>query len=63
MNGPCQEMRGPERQILEERKQRIIVLLARMVHQRLIASRPDSREGEARKAYEFQGPLRDPLRR
>ena len=55
MNGHCQEIQGPGRPIPEERKQHIMTLLARMVHQRLTASRSARTEGTARKECERQG--------
>ena len=63
MNGQYQETRGPGRQIPEERKQHIMVLLARMIHQRLTASRTNNPEGAARKGCEREGHLRAPLMR
>lgn len=40
MNGYCQEIRGPERLIPGERKQHIMMLLARLVHQWTVVSLP-----------------------
>lgn len=54
MNGQYQEIRGPERQIPEERKQYIIVLLVRMIHQRLTASSAATKESATRKELERQ---------
>lgn len=55
MNGHCQESRGPGRSIPEERKQHIMTLLGRMVHQRLTASRSTRTESAARTERERQG--------
>ena len=55
MTGHCQEIRGPGRPIPEERKQHILVLLARMVHQWLTASRSARTESAARTERERQG--------
>lgn len=55
MNGHCQESRGPERTIPEERKHHIMTLLARMIYQRLTASRSAQTEGAARKEREPSG--------
>lgn len=63
MNGQCQEMRGSGKTIPEECKQHILVLLARLVHQRLTASRPEKLEGAVRKECERQGDVRAPLMR
>jgi hypothetical protein len=54
MNGQYQEGRRPERQIPEERKQHIMTLLARMVHQRLTVSRSTRTEGATRPERERQ---------
>jgi hypothetical protein len=62
MNGHCQESREPGRPIPEERKQHIMVLLTRMVHQRLTANRSGRTEGAARKEREHQGKKQTPLR-
>jgi len=52
MNGQEQETRKTERHIPEDRRRHIVVLLARMIHQRLTASCPDSTEGASRKRRE-----------
>jgi hypothetical protein len=52
MNGQEQETRETERHIPEDRRRHIVVVLARMIHQRLTASRPDSTEGAPRKRRE-----------
>ena len=54
MNGHCQESRGSKRTIPEERKHHIMMLLARMVHQRLTTSRSTRMEGAARTERERQ---------
>ncbi len=59
MNGQYQEIRGPWRQLSEERKQHMIVLLARMIHQRLAASGEEHKESAARKELEHRMHLRD----
>jgi hypothetical protein len=59
MNGPYQEIRGPGRQIPEDRKQHIIVLLVRMIHQRLSASGIENTESPARKELEHRRHLRE----
>ncbi len=59
MNGHYQETRGPGRQIPEDRKQHIIVLLARMIHQRLATSSAENTESTARKELEHRMHLRD----
>ncbi len=52
MNEQYQEIREPERRIPVERKQHIIVLLARMIHQRLAASSGKNKESATRKELE-----------
>ena len=61
MTGHCQEIRGPGRPIPEERKQHILVLLARMVHQWLTASRSARTESAARTERERQGDMKELL--
>jgi hypothetical protein len=63
MNGHDQETRGSERHIPKERQQHIMMLLARMIHQQVAASHPDSTEGAARKRREQTGHLRASRRR
>lgn len=60
MNGPCQEIQDSGKHIPEERKHHIMMLLARIVHQRLTASRPERMEGVAKKEHERQGAVRVP---
>ena len=52
MSGQYQEIQEPERPIPEERKRHVIVLLARMIHQRLAASGEEHKESTARKELE-----------
>ncbi len=59
MNGQYQEIWGPGRQLPEEREHHIIVLLARMIHQRLAASDEEHKERAARKELERRMHLRD----
>jgi hypothetical protein len=62
MNGHYQEILGAGGQISTDRKQHIIVLLTRMIHQRLIMSQTDNKESTARKGLERGMHLRDDAR-
>ena len=55
MNGQWQEIRSLGKTLPEDRKQHVMVLLTRMIHQRLTASRLKSTEGAARKKPERPG--------
>ena len=61
MNGQYQETPGSRKHIPEERKHHIMVLLARMIHQRLTAA-GNSKERTTRKGLEHSMNLRhEPL--
>lgn len=59
MNGHYQEILGAGGQIPEDRKQHILVLLTRIIYQRLIMSHPDNTESTAEKGLERGMHLRD----
>ncbi len=52
MNGYYQGKQGPGRQIPKDRKQHIIVLLARMIHQQLATNNAENKESTAKKELE-----------